>query len=38
MLGPIASAVPAIILDPVITPLKYIELLAAARKYYNSNC
>lgn len=34
MLGPVARAVPAAILDPLITPLKYIELLATARKYY----
>jgi Asp/Glu/hydantoin racemase len=36
MLGPIARAVPATILDPLITPLKYIELLATARKYYRT--
>jgi Asp/Glu/hydantoin racemase len=37
MLGPIAQAVPAIILDPLVTPLKYIELLATAHKYYRRN-
>jgi Asp/Glu/hydantoin racemase len=34
MLGPIAQEVPATILDPLITPLKYIEVLATAKKYY----
>lgn len=34
MLGPIAKSVPAIVLDPVVTPLKYIEMLAANRKCY----
>jgi Asp/Glu/hydantoin racemase len=33
MLEPIARAVPAVVLDPLITPLKYIELLVAAKKY-----
>ncbi len=37
MLGPIAQAVPATILDPLITPLKYIELLATTHKYYRRN-
>ena len=34
MLGPIAQEVPALILDPIITPLKYVELLATTQKYY----
>lgn len=34
MLAPIAQAVPATILDPIVTPLKYVELLASARKFY----
>jgi len=34
MLGPIAEKVPAVILDPLITPLKYVEALAVASKYY----
>jgi Asp/Glu/hydantoin racemase len=36
MLEPIARAVPATVLDPVITPLKYIELLATAGNYYSA--
>jgi Asp/Glu/hydantoin racemase len=36
MLGPIAQALPAVVLDPLITPLKYIELLATTHKYYRS--
>lgn len=34
MLDPIAQEVPVTILDPLITPLKYIELLASTQKYY----
>lgn len=34
MLGTIASAVPATVLDPLITPLKYVEMLAGARQVY----
>lgn len=34
MLNPIAKAVPVTILDPIVTPLKYVELLANARKFY----
>lgn len=37
MLGPIARDVPAIILDPLITPLKYVEHLASARQVYHAN-
>jgi len=34
MLEPIAREMPAVILDPLITPLKYVESLAAAIRYY----
>jgi Asp/Glu/hydantoin racemase len=34
MLEPIAREIPATILDPLITPLKYVELLAATQKFY----
>lgn len=37
MLEPIARAVPATVLDPVITPLKYIELIATVRNYYGAS-
>ena len=33
MTGLIAEELEAVILDPVITPLKYVELLAAQNKY-----
>ena len=33
MTGLIAEELEAVILDPVITPLKYVELLAAVKKY-----
>jgi allantoin racemase len=34
MLEPIARRLPAIVLDPVVTPLKYVETLAALRKHH----
>ena len=37
MLEPIAQAVPATILDPLITTLKYVEHIATLRNYYGRN-
>jgi Asp/Glu/hydantoin racemase len=37
MLDPVAQAVPATILDPLITVLKYIEHVAAMKIYYGRN-
>ncbi len=34
LLEPIARAVPITVLDPMITALKYIEMVAATRRYY----
>jgi allantoin racemase len=34
MLEPIARALPVVVLDPLVTPLKYVEALAGAREYY----
>jgi Asp/Glu/hydantoin racemase len=36
MLEPIAREVPAVVLDPVITPVMYVELLAAVRNSHSS--
>lgn len=36
LLEPVARAVPATVLDPMITPLKYIEHLATVRKHYSA--
>ncbi|MDE0465092.1 MAG: aspartate/glutamate racemase family protein [Caldilineaceae bacterium] len=35
LLEPVARAVPVTVLDPMITALKYIEMVAATRRYYN---
>jgi Asp/Glu/hydantoin racemase len=37
MLEPIARQLPATILDPLVTPFKYIESLATARNYYGDH-
>jgi allantoin racemase len=34
MLGPIADELPVVVLDPIITALKYVESLVAAIRYY----
>ncbi len=35
LLEPVARAVPVTVLDPMITALKYIEMVAATRRYYS---